>query len=317
MRVDSKMKHVITEELWREIITPDIFSGEVMFDEPMKRHTYLKIGGHADVFASPMDVIFLKNMVVLLGRNGVPYMPVGGGTNILVRDGGIDGVVVSLSDFRRIEVIKEEGDGVTLFVESGFPLQKLVSFAKENGYSGIEGLIGIPGSLGGAITGNAGAFGYEIKDVLVSVTLMHQDGRLDKVDAGDLGFGYRSSTIPKSSVILSAIIRFKKDIKEDVSKRIEDFLKEKRERQPLGELSAGCVFKNPKGTYAGKLIDGAGCKGIRIGDVEVSNIHANFFINRGNATASDFIKLMDRVRENVIKTFSVELEPEIRIVGRE
>jgi UDP-N-acetylmuramate dehydrogenase len=311
------MENIIDEHLWHEIVSPDAFSGEVRFMEPMKNYTSLRMGGPADIFASPEDVVSLKNMLSALKEKGIPFMPVGGGTNLLVRDGGIDGVVVSLRDFRRIEVIRDEKDNVMLFVEAGLPLQKLVSFAKENGYSGIEGLIGIPGSLGGAVSGNAGAFSYEIKDVLVSVTLMHRDGNLDKVDACDLGLGYRSSRIPEGSVILSAIIGLKKDIKEDVSKRMEDFLKEKRERQPIGELSAGCVFKNPEGAYAGKLIDEAGCKGMKVGDVEVSNVHANFFINKGDATASDFIKLMDNVREKVIGIFSIELEPEIRIVGRE
>ena len=310
------MQNIIDEHLWQEIISPDSFSGEVRFRETMKKHTSLKIGGLADVFASPQDAVSLKNMLILLEEKSIPFVPVGGGTNLLVRDGGIGGVVVSLRDFRRIEIVEEEKDLVAVFVESGVPLQRFVIFSKENGHSGIEGLVGIPGSVGGAIAGNAGAFGYEIKNVLVSVTVMHAGGKMDKMSAGELGLEYRASKIPTGSIILGANIKMRRDIKEDITKRIDAFLREKSERQPISKLSAGCVFKNPEGTSAGRLIDEAGCKGMRIGDVEVSAVHANFFINRGNASASDFIRLMDEVRTKVISIFGVELEPEIRIVGR-
>ncbi|MEK6582412.1 MAG: UDP-N-acetylmuramate dehydrogenase [Nitrospirota bacterium] len=311
------MSIIADEHLWQEIISPDSFSGEVMFGEMMKRHTSLKIGGPADVFVFPQEVISLKNSIVALKKKNIPFMPVGGGTNLLVRDGGIEGVVVSLRDCRRIEIVDDAKDLVSLFVESGVPLQKLVSFARENGFSGLEGLVGIPGSAGGAIAGNAGAYGYSMKNVIVSATVMHADGRLAKLGAEELGLEYRKSNIPAGSIMLSANIRLRKDIKEDIAKRGEGFLKEKRERQPLSELSAGCVFKNPEGTSAGKLIDEAGCKGMRIGDAEVSAVHANFLINKGNASAADFIKLMDAVRAKVLATFGVELETEIKIVGRE
>jgi len=311
------MSIIADEHLWQEIISPASFSGEVMFGEMMKRHTSLKIGGPADIFVFPQEVISLKNSLTALKKKSIPFMPVGGGTNLLVRDGGIEGVVVSLRDCRRIEIVDEAKDLVSLFVESGVPLQKLVSFAKENGFSGIEGLAGIPGSAGGAIAGNAGAYGYEMKNVIVSATVMHADGRLASLGAEELGLEYRKSNIPADSIMLSANIRLRKDIKEDIAKRGEGFLREKRERQPLSELSAGCVFKNPEGTSAGKLIDEAGCKGMRIGDAEVSAVHANFLINKGNASAADFIKLMDAVRAKVLATFGVELETEIKVVGRE
>lgn len=311
------MSIIADEHLWQEITSPASFSGEVMFGEMMKRHTSLKIGGPADIFVFPQEVISLKNILVALKKKSIPFMPVGGGTNLLVRDGGIEGVVVSLRDCRRIEIVDDEKDLVSLFVESGVPLQKLVSFAKENGFSGLEGLAGIPGSVGGAIAGNAGAYGYSMKNVVLFATVMHADGRLAKLGAEELGLEYRKANIPAGSIMLSANIRLRKDIKEDIAKRGEGFLKEKRGRQPLSELSAGCVFKNPEGTSAGKLIDEAGCKGMRIGDAEVSAVHANFLINKGNAGASDFIKLIDAVRAKVLATFGVELETEIKVVGRE
>jgi UDP-N-acetylmuramate dehydrogenase len=204
-----------------------------------------------------------------------------------------------------------------LFAETGTLLQRLVNFSKENGYSGIEGLAGIPGTIGGAIFGNAGAFGYEMKDVLVSVEVMDIQGRIKKFNAEKINFGYRSSSISQNELILAAEIKLKKDKKEEVSAKIDDFLRKKREKQPIMEPSAGCVFKNPPGLSAGKLIDEAGCKGIRIGDAEVSSIHANFFINKGKANASDFIRLMEEVAHRVKERFGVVLEPEIKIVGRD
>ncbi len=312
----TKEMHGMNERLWEEIIPAGSFSGEVRFAEPMKDHTSLKIGGLADAYASPQDAVSLKNVLVQLRKKEIPFLVVGGGTNLLVKDGGVEGVVISLRNSRRIEFVKEEDGMVIFFVEAGAPLQKLVGFAKENGFSGMEGLVGIPGLLGGAIAGNAGAFGYEIKDVIQSVTAMHANGRLDRIDASELGFGYRTAKIPAGAVILSANIRFKKGEKADVEQRVDAFLREKREKQPISEHSAGCVFKNPQGASAGKLIDEAGCKGMRIGDVEISRVHANFFINKGNGTASDFMKLMDEVRKKVMTASGVELEPEIRIVGR-
>lgn len=315
------MKNIIDEHLWQEIISPDSFSGEIRFMEPMKNHTSLRIGGPADVFAFLEDVISLKNMLSVLKENGIPFIPVGGGTNLLVRDGGIEGVVVSLRGFRRFTVIEEGKEQVMLFIEAGVPLQRLVNFSRENGYSGIEGLVGIPGFVGGAIAGNAGAFGYEIKDVLASATVMYADSRIDRLNTYELSLEYRTSRIPAGTIILSGNMTLRKDVKEDIAKKIDGFMRERREKQPISEWSAGCVFKNPEGIPAsggaGKLIDEAGCKGMRIGDVEVSSMHANFFVNKGNANAEDFIRLMDEVRTKVMKVFGIGLEPEIRIVGRE
>lgn len=311
------MRNIIDKQLWQEIISPDSFSGEVKFKEPMKAHTYLQIGGPADIFACPRDTVSLENILAVLNEERIPFVTIGGGTNILVKDGGIYGAVISLKNFRRSDIAKEEKDMVMFFAESGTPLQKLVSFSKENGYSGIEGLVGIPGSVGGAIAGNAGAFGYSIKNSLVAVRMMNPDKGIYEMSASELGLEYRASKIPEDTVILSANMRLRKDVKEDVAKKINSFLKHKRETQPLSEMSAGCVFRNPEGASAGRMIDEAGCKGMRIGDVEVSRMHANFFINKGDAKASDFLKLMDEVKAKVASVFGIELEPEIRIIGRE
>ena len=301
----------------KDIFSEGLFEGEVKFREPMRNHTSLRIGGPADIFAMPQDLSSLKNMHINLRRNKIPFFPLGGGTNILVRDGGIEGAVISLRSFRRTGVLSKDNKYAYLFAEAGTLLQRIVNFSKENGYSGVEGLAGIPGTVGGAIFGNAGAFGYEMKDVLISVEVMDIEGRIKRFKAEEINFGYRSTSISRNELILDAEIKLKKDEKEEVSAKVDDFLEKKREKQPLREPSAGCVFKNPAGLSAGKLIDEAGCKGIKIGDVEVSSIHANFFINKGEAKASDFIRLMEEVAHRVKERFRVVLDPEIKIVGRD
>ncbi len=311
------MKSQFIEEKYMETIYGIPFEGEIRFLEPMKKHTSLRIGGPADVFVMPQDLRSLGNLLAHLKRKKIPFFPLGDGTNILVRDGGIEGVVISFKAFKKIKVLIEEGEGVEVYVEAGMPLQRLVSFSQEKGYSGIEGLAGIPGSFGGAVCGNAGAYGYEIKDVILSVLLMNAEGETETILAGDIKFGYRKSSISSKELLIGADIKLKKDRKEDVSARIKDFIKRKWESQPISAPSAGCVFKNPPGLRAGKMIDEAGCKGMRIGDVEVSNVHANFFINKGNSTASDFIRLMGKVTQRVGEKFGIILEPEIKIVGRE
>jgi UDP-N-acetylmuramate dehydrogenase len=285
--------------------------------EPMKNHTSLRIGGPADVFTQPRDTSSLKNLLTILKRKEISYLPFGGGTNVLVKDGGIEGAVISLKSLKRIEMLSKDDEYVHLHAEAGMPLQRLVAFTIEHGYTCIEWLVGIPGLLGGAICGNAGAFGSEIKDVLSCVWLMDAQGMLNRFNKEDIHFGYRKSSISMNEIVVAGELRLKKDTKEVVSSRIKNFLRKKRQRQPISELSAGCVFKNPPGRAAGKLIDEAGCKGMRIGDIEVSNVHANFFINKGQGNASDFLRLMQEVTQRVKECSGIVLEAEIKIVGRE
>ncbi|NWF76513.1 MAG: UDP-N-acetylmuramate dehydrogenase [Nitrospirae bacterium] len=295
----------------------DFFKGELKFNEMMSRHTSLKIGGPADIYAVPQDLTSLRELLVELKRAQLPFYPLGGGTNLLIKDGGIQGAIVSLRFFRRIGTLREDGIYIYLNIEAGVPLQRLVSTSAERGLTGVEGLVGIPGTAGGAICGNSGAFGYEMKDVVISADIMNDEGKITTYKAEDLQFRYRSSGVLPTSLIISAEIKLKKAEVNSVSAKIEEFLKIKREKQPIWEVSAGCVFKNPPGLSAGKLIDDAGCKGMRVGDVEVSNVHANFFINKGRAKASDFIKLMQKVSDAVRKKTKIILEPEIKIIGRD
>jgi UDP-N-acetylmuramate dehydrogenase len=307
----------VRDEQFRAIFAEGFFEGEVRFMELMSNHTSLRIGGAAEIFAMPRDLDSLRNIHLNLQKSNIPYIALGSGTNILIRDGGIEGAVVLLRSLKKIETLREEDEFIFIHADAGALLAKLVRFSQEHGYSGLEGLAGIPGTVGGAICGNSGAFGYEIKDVLVSLEMMDSEGIVSRRRAEDIAFGYRKSGIRPEEFILGAEIRLKKDHAEGVSKRIGEFLRTKRERQPIWEPSAGCVFKNPPGASAGRLLDEAGCKGSKIGEVEVSEVHANFFVNKGNANALDFIKLMELVSLRVEKRFGILLEPEIKILGRE
>ncbi|MDA8082377.1 MAG: UDP-N-acetylmuramate dehydrogenase [Nitrospiraceae bacterium] len=305
----------VSEQEWKEALA-GMYQGHIGFDIPMSEHTSLGIGGAADVFMTPDDPLSMRNLVALLGKRKMPYMTIGRGSNLLVLDGGIEGVVISVNTFSRVEVIRQAGDAVELFVEAGVPLQKLVNFCKDNGFAGMEGLTGIPGSVGGAICGNAGSYGYEIKDVVVSVAIMDAAGRLDRFKGEGLEFGYRQSGIQPTDIVLSANLKLRTDDKDAVAARTEGFFREKKAAQPISLRSAGCVFKNPDGDFAGRLIDEAGCKGMRVGDIEVSSMHANFFVNAGTGSAADYTALMEKVAMTVQQRFGITLEPEIRLAGR-
>jgi UDP-N-acetylmuramate dehydrogenase len=306
----------LPDERIRALFGEEGSAGELFVNEPMKGHTTLRIGGPADLYLIPGNLVSLRNLMVALKDEHIPVMPLGGGSNVLISDEGVEGAVIATVSFHHIELIEDYGDGVRLFAEAGTPLQKLVNFSKGKGYKGIEGLAGIPGSLGGAITGNSGSFGYETGQVVEAVAVIGREGKIRSIEGKSLSFAYRSSGIPGDAIVLSAILRLSKDDPHEVAKRVEGFLREKMNTQPIAEWSAGCVFKNPPQTHAGRLMDEAGCKGMRRGDIEVSTRHANFFVNKGSGKASDFLALMEDVRERVLKSFAIALEPEIRIMGR-
>lgn len=305
------MPRTLVEELSRE----EVFTGGVLVDEPIKNHTTLRIGGPADLFVSPATLVSMRHLLCLLRERGVNGVCIGGGSNILASDRGFRGVVVSTTALTALDIIEESDVEVRIFVEAGVSLQKLLNLAKEQGYSGIEGLAGIPGTVGGAVRGNAGSFGIEIADVVESATVMHRDGTIALFDREKIGFRYRSTDIPEGAVILSLNLRLTKDDAREVERRAQECLQEKKKKQPLTAWSAGCVFKNPPGTSAGRLIDEAQCKGMRKGAIEVSTLHANYFVNTGKGTAADFLGLMHDVRERVSERFHIELEPEVRTIG--
>jgi UDP-N-acetylmuramate dehydrogenase len=284
---------------------------DIRFNEPMSVHTSLRIGGPADVAIFP-DISSVSELIKILKAEKIPYIVIGGGTNILVKDSGIDGAVIFTLKINNITLNTERS---TLNAEAGCSLPKVINVEIEHGLAGMEGLAGIPGSIGGAIAGNAGSFGCEIKDVVKSVNLLMPDGNIKELSVNDINFLYRNADIPAGSIILSAVLSLKKDEPFEIKKRVMEFINEKKSRQPVSKSSAGCVFKNAEGVSAGRLIDEAGCKGMKIGGIEVSRVHANFFINTGKGTADDFLKLMDIVSKKVKDKFGIILEPEIRIIG--
>lgn len=300
----------------KELLEKELPGVKVGFGEPMEAHTSLRIGGPAEVFIAPEDDGALARVMELSRRAGFPVFALGGGTNLLVNDAGIEGTVVSLALLKGIETVAEDDDWIVIKAGAGVPLQELMAHSKRAGLSGLEGLAGIPGQMGGAVAGNAGSYGVEIKDALLRVLIIDGSGAPRTIERNDIAFAYRRAELPRGSVVLAAEVKLRKDSPRDVSGRVEHWVSLKRKTQPLGRRSAGCVFKNPPGESAGRLIERAGCKGMRVGGIEVSDVHANFFINSGGGSAGDFLRLMDAVAGKVRETFGIILEPEIKIVGR-
>lgn len=291
------------------------FDGEVLKDVMLKGYTSLRIGGKADYLFFPSYPFSLKGLIDGLIEAKVGYLVIGGGTNLLVMEERIEEVFISLRDFRKMKIVEDKDSEVLLFVESGMPLQRLLSFCRGKGLSGIEGLVGIPGTVGGAIFSNSGAYGYEIIGVIDRLTVL-ENGDLRVIKRSEMNAKYRNSGVTNKTIVLAAHLLLKKGDRDALHKRMDKFLKMRKDTQPLEEKSAGCVFKNPDEESAGRLIDMAGCKGMRIGDIEVSKVHANFFINKGEGRAKDFLLLMENVRERVKERFGIFLEPEIKIAGR-
>lgn len=285
----------------------------VSFNEPMSKHTSFKIGGEADIFCEPQNEREIKGLVEYFKNNSIEYMIIGNGSNMLVGDGGIEGAVIKpCGDFSKISV---SGDEIT--VGAGVLLSKAANTALANGLSGMEALSGIPGSIGGAVSMNAGAYGTEIKDVLKEVNFVDEDLETKTLSCDELELSYRKSIFTDTNkIILSAVFKLKKGNKEEISESMKEFTKRRTEKQPLSYPSAGSVFKRPEGYFAGKLIEDCGLKGYSIGGAKISELHAGFIINYDNATAEDVKKLIEYARSQVFEKFGVKIEPEIKIIGR-
>ncbi len=287
---------------------------EIREQELLKDYTTLKIGGMVRYMVVPEDIQTATEVVKRLRESSVDFFVLGGGSNLLVPDSGIECVVLLLKGLKNIQILGQ-APSVVVYAESGVALQGLVSLAMKQGLSGLEGLVGIPGTLGGAVFGNAGAFGYEIMNVVEEIDILRKGSRM-VIKKEDLSYGYRDGGLLEGDVILSTRLRLEVTEPERIKRKMIEYLNIKKQTQPLDEPSAGCVFKNPPGESAGRLIDLAGCKGLTKGDIQVSTKHANFFVNKGQGRAEDFIALMDEVRERVLRIFSIELEPEIRILTK-
>jgi UDP-N-acetylmuramate dehydrogenase len=287
--------------------------GELLFDEPLSRHTSLRVGGAADCLATPIDLSDLRALISLLVERGITYMVLGGGYNLLVKDGGFRGVAISLLHFERLERLT----GNRLLVEAGVLIRQLLGFCREEGLTGLEFLSWIPGTVGGALSMNAGAHGEAILERLESLTTIKWD-KVTLKRREELSFGYRHLAIEPGEIVLSATFSLSEEGgAAQIERRIEEFLAHRRSAQQVGFPSAGSFFRNPPGNAAWRLIDAAGLRGKRIGGAQVSEVHANFLVNRGGATAADFLALARFVKERVKANSGIELEEEVRIVGED
>jgi UDP-N-acetylmuramate dehydrogenase len=303
---------VIAPELRAELVAA--LPGAIRFDVAASKLTSLRVGGPVDALATPPDRAALARLLALCARHGVRHRVIGRGFNTIVRDEGLDGVLVQLSAFKRLE---ERPDGC-LRVEAGVSHASLVRFCKERGLGGLEFGAGIPGSIGGWVAMNAGIPERETKDAVREIEVMSPSGaKLHHLPRAKLGFGYRRlGGLAPGSVILSALLEVRPTPKSAVAEAIERLLSRRAATQPLDVPSCGSVFRNPPGGYAGRLIEAAGLKGERHGGAQISTLHANFIVNTGGATAADVLALIGHARAAVRLRTGIQLEPEVRIWGR-
>lgn len=296
-----------------EILIDIVKPNNILLNEPMKNHISFRVGGPCDILVTPEDYNALINVIHSCNENNVPYYIIGNGSNIIVRDKGIRGVVIKTCKLNKVEVI-----GNRVIAESGALLSVVSKKSAEQCLTGLEFAIGIPGSIGGAITMNAGAYDGEISKVAEKVTVVDKDGNIKELANSELNFGYRKSCIKSCDyIVLKAVFNLKKGNCEEIYNKIADFNERRRRKQPLEYYSAGSTFKRPKGYYAGKLIEDSNLKGVCVGGAQVSEKHSGFIINKGDATARDIIELIKFVQKTVKEKFGVTLETEVKIIGEE
>jgi UDP-N-acetylmuramate dehydrogenase len=287
--------------------------GRVLYGEPLAQYTSFGIGGPADIMVIPEGVEDVRTALGFCQAEGIPYLLMGGGSNLLVRDGGFRGIVLHLDGvFLQLRV-----EGRRVWSGAGVRLSRLVAFCSKLALSGVESLAGIPGTVGGAVKGNAGAFGGCIADHLAEVRLLTRTGEQQTVSRDRIEFAYRRSSLPEGCVVLEAAFDLEPGDPVQIRQRVSENLVQRNRGQPVEWRSAGSVFKNPPGEYAGRLVEKAGLKGTRIGGACISPKHGNFIINLGGATAADVLALIDLVRHQVREEMHVELELEVQVVGED
>lgn len=285
---------------------------DVLFDEPMSRHTTFRIGGNADAFINASSSEEIVSVISYCLEHHIPYMCMGNGSNMLVSDKGIRGVVISIgSNMSEVQVVDN-----MIYAEAGALMSKIASAALGAELSGFETLSGIPGTVGGGIYMNAGAYGGEIKSVLKNVTFISKNNDIVTMDTDQLELSYRHSIFETNGgIIVKCCLELKKGNKNEISAAMKEYSKRRSEKQPLSMPSAGSTFKRPEGHFAGKLIQDAGLMGFSIGGAQISTKHAGFIVNTGNATAADVLALIEHVRKTVFAQSGIMLEPEVRLIG--
>ena len=285
---------------------------QVLFEEPMKSHTTFRIGSQAEVFIMPKSIKQVQMAVKICQEEQIPYFILGNGSNLLVSDRGYRGVIIQMD--RNMGEIQVEGTEIQ--AAAGALLSSIAVAARRESLTGFEFAGGIPGTLGGAVVMNAGAYGGEIKDVLKEVTVMDGDGKIFTLPASELEMGYRTSIIKTAGyLVISARITLSRGKEEDIKARTRELSEMRTQKQPLDYPSAGSTFKRPEGYFAGKLIMDSGLRGYSVGGAMVSEKHCGFVINKGNATAEDVVSLMKHVTEVVQEKYGVTLEPEVKFLG--
>ena len=285
----------------------------VLIDEPMKKHTSFKIGGPVDILVTPDNNEDVIDIVKRCKENGIPFYIVGNGTNLLVKDGGIRGVVIKLTKLCNITINESK-----IIADGGASLIKVSRVALKESLTGMEFACGIPGSTGGALTMNAGAYNGEMSQVVESALVIDNDGSLKVLNQDELELGYRSSAIIKCGyIVLQVAFKLKQGQYENIKERMDSLTRRRTEKQPLEYPSAGSTFKRPEGSFAPKLIEETGLKGLSVRDAEVSKKHSGFIINKGKANAKDIIELINIVQQNVKQKFDVDLHTEVIIIGDE
>lgn len=292
----------------------DIFEADkIHIDEPMKNHTSFRVGGPADILVTPETAEDVVKLVKACREHNVPYIIIGNGSNLLIKDGGVRGVVVKLD---RMNKIKIDGDRIT--AESGVKLSDLCGAAMAQELAGLEFACGIPGSVGGGAAMNAGAYNGEISNVIETALCIDKEGNVRKLGRDELEMGYRTSAILKRGyTVVEVTFKLQKGEKDKIGSRIVDLNKRRSEGQPLEFPSAGSTFKRPEGHFAAKLIEDTGLKGLRVGGAEVSVKHSGFIINKKEASAKDILDLIALVQKQVREAYNVELHTEVRIIGED
>ena len=296
----------------REALQKFVPSENILYKEPLKNHTTFRVGGEADCLIQVDSMERMPKLLSYLAKVGIPFFVMGNGSNLLAGDKGYRGIVLQISD--KLNEIKAEG--CRLRVQAGAFLSKAAKTACELGLTGLEFAAGIPGTVGGGVVMNAGAYDGEMRQVVEEVLVLDKEGTLLTLDNGTMEFGYRTSVVKKHPLIVAeCVFLLKQGNKEEIAAKMADFQSRRKEKQPLEYPSAGSTFKRPAGYFAGKLIMDAGLAGYRIGGAEVSAKHCGFIINRGDASAADIRNLIVYVQEEVYRQFGVQLEPEVLFLG--
>ena len=301
----------MTKEQWAADLAQNINPANIKLDESLQHYTMTKLGGKADVFVLPETEEEAIAVIRYAHINNIPLLMLGNGSNMVVRDGGMRGIVVTFSHLDKIQIT---GDHV--YAQSGALIKDVSKLAAASSLTGFEFACGIPGSIGGAMAMNAGAYGGEIKDIIISSKVLTKEGDILILSKEELELGYRQSSIAKKGYyVLSSEFQLAQGVQEEIDAKIADLTFQRESKQPLEYPSAGSVFKRPPGHFAGKLIQDSGLQGKGVGDAEVSTKHAGFIVNKGNATASDYIATIEMVQRVVKEKFGIDLETEVKIVG--